>query len=82
MVAAQSGGARQAEGVLGGPIAHVCCGTRFARHAIMANTARLETASPKQNRNLKVAQEKSTKRPPVKQLPPPDEDVLVFLPIG
>ena len=50
----------------------------------MANQAQqLQTASTKQNRNIKpVAPKELQKRPPVKALPPPDEDVLVFLPIG
>lgn len=51
----------------------------------MANQARqLEAASIKQNRNpkLKLAEVKELKRPPLKPVPPPDEDVLYYLPIG
>jgi hypothetical protein len=49
----------------------------------MANSAQLQTVTAKQNRSPKVAQDKTAqKRPPIKKLPPPDEDVLVFLPIG
>jgi hypothetical protein len=48
----------------------------------MANSAHREAASPKHNRNAKVADKSAPKRPPIKKLPPPDEDVLVFLPIG
>lgn len=59
-------------------------GIGFATWWVMANQAqRLETASTKQNRNIKPEAPKELKpRPPVKQLPPPDEDVLFFLPIG
>jgi len=59
-------------------------GTGFANTPSMANSvAPLQTAAPKHNRNLKVAEDKTAqKRPPIKKLPPPDEDVLVFLPIG
>lgn len=50
---------------------------------VMANQAQLETASTKQTPTLKGAQDKELKkRPPLKKLPPPDEDVLIFLPIG
>lgn len=49
----------------------------------MANQARqLEAASSKQNRNPKLAEVKELKRPPLKPVPPPDEDVLYYLPIG
>jgi hypothetical protein len=49
----------------------------------MANTAQLENDSIKQNRNAKLAEPKDLKkRPPVKKMPPPDDDVLQFLPIG
>jgi hypothetical protein len=49
----------------------------------MANQAQLEAASTKQTRKIKPEAPKDLpKRPPVKKLPPPDEDVLVFLPIG
>lgn len=50
----------------------------------MANQAQqLETASNKQTRNHKLAEVKELpKRPPLKKLPPPDEDVLYYLPIG
>jgi hypothetical protein len=49
----------------------------------MANQAQLETAAPKQARNLKLTPDHELKkRPPLKKLPPPDEDVLFFLPIG
>lgn len=50
----------------------------------MANQARqLEAASNKQNRNHRLAEVKElNKRPPLKPVPPPDEDVLCYLPIG
>ena len=50
----------------------------------MANQARqLEAASIKQTRNPTLAEVKELKkRPPLKPVPPPDEDVLFYLPIG
>ena len=60
------------------------CGIGFAVRWGMANQARqLEAASNKQNRNPKLAEVKELKkRPPLKPVPPPDDDVLYFLPIG
>jgi hypothetical protein len=59
-------------------------GIGFAMHWGMANQARqLEAASTKQNRNPRLAEVKELKkRPPLKPVPPPDEDVLFYLPIG
>lgn len=59
-------------------------GIGFAAWSGMANQARkLEAASSKQNQNRKLAEVKElNKRPPLKPVPPPDEDVLYFLPIG
>jgi|GEM_PF-5968453 hypothetical protein len=59
-------------------------GIGFAVRWGMANQARqLEAASIKQNRNPRLAEvEDLKKRPPLKPVPPPDEDVLTYLPIG
>jgi hypothetical protein len=50
----------------------------------MANQAqRIDTAPVKPTRNNKLAEVKELrKRTPLKPVPPPDEDVLFYLPIG
>jgi hypothetical protein len=59
-------------------------GIGFAVRWGMANQARqLEAASIKQNRKPRLAEVKEIKeRPPLKPVPPPDDDVLCYLPIG
>jgi hypothetical protein len=59
-------------------------GIGFADVLVMANQARkLETTPNNPTRNHKLAEVKELKkRPPLKKLPPPDEDVLYYLPIG